>query len=189
MEDLNTGFKRGRQKIEKSIYQKFELSLAKKLNFVVDKSAKLGEVGSVTNALQLTPPVSNYGEIENQKQVGIMLYTRANYTSQTDPATGWRKTIYLKTGSEGNIKEQIVNNFSDIGFDGQDYFFRYSDKTGKLWTLYSGKNGKSLVRFRGKRGIEKNEWSIEKIDIVSMLNGIFSGCDKNRSLLSQIIDE
>lgn len=39
MEDLNTGFKRSRQKIEKSIYQKFELALAQKLNFVVMKDA------------------------------------------------------------------------------------------------------------------------------------------------------
>jgi CRISPR-associated protein Cpf1 len=200
MEDLNTGFKRWRQKIEKSIYQKFELALAKKLNFVVDKSAKLGEIGSVTNALQLTPPVSNYGDIENQKQVGIMLYTRANYTSQTDPATGWRKTIYLKTWSEENIKEQIIGNgkswkdeikpaFTDFGFDGKDYYFKYSDKTGKSWTLYSGKNWISLDRFRGTRGIEKNEWRIENVDIAKMLDEIFINFDKNRSLLSQILDE
>lgn len=200
LEDLNTGFKRGRQKIEKSIYQKFELALAKKLNFVVDKSAKLGEIGSVTNALQLTPPVSNYGEIENQKQIGIMLYTRSNYTSQTDPVTGWRKTIYLKTGSEENIRDQITGNgkpgkeeikpaFTDFGFDGKDYYFEYVDKIGKNWTLYSGKNGKSLIRFRGKRWIEKNKWIIEQIDISKMLDAIFADFDMNHSFLSQILDE
>jgi hypothetical protein len=189
LEDLNTGFKRGRQKIEKSVYQKFELALAKKLNFLVDKSAKSGEVGSVTNALQLTPPVNNYGDIENRKQVGIMLYTRANYTSQTDPKTGWRKSIYLKTGSEGNIKEQIVENFSEILFDGKDYVFVYKDaNTGKEWRLYSGINGKSLDRYRGKRG-DKNEWSIERQDIMSILDGVFVKFDKDRSLLSQIVDE
>lgn len=135
LEDLNTGFKRGRQKIEKSVYQKFELALAKKLNFLVDKNVKSGEYLSVTDALQLTPPVANYGDIEAKKQVGIILYTRANYTSQTDPVTGWRKTIYLKKGSEDNIKEQIIGKkngsewesgcFSEIGFDGKDYFFTY----------------------------------------------------------------
>lgn len=41
-----------------------------------------------------------------------MLYTRANYTSQTDPLTGWRKTIYLKAG--GDIRDQIIQNFKDI---------------------------------------------------------------------------
>ena len=196
LEDLNTGFKRGRQKIEKTVYQKLEVALAKKLNFLVDKNAKLGEIGSVTNALQLTPPVNNYGDIENRKQVGIMLYTRANYTSQTDPITGWRKTIYLKTGSEGYIKDQIIGNeekrikpaFTDIRFDGKDYYFKY--ETGgvkpKKWSLYSGKDGKSLDRFRGER--EENEWQIKKIDVVEILNGIFTSLsfNKNKSLLDQI---
>ena len=54
LEDLNTWFKRSRQKIEKQIYQKFELNLAKKLNFIVDKSLENWELGSVIKALQLT---------------------------------------------------------------------------------------------------------------------------------------
>jgi len=37
LEDLNSGFKRGRQKIEQSVYQKLELALAKKFNFLVNK--------------------------------------------------------------------------------------------------------------------------------------------------------
>jgi CRISPR-associated protein Cpf1 len=189
LEDLNTGFKRGRQKIEKSVYQKFEVALAKKLNFLVDKTAQSGEVGSVTRALQLTPPVNNYQDIEKKKQVGIMLYTRANYTSQTDPLTGWRKSIYLKTGSEESIKAQILSHFSDIYFDGKDYFFEYEDTVLKKWKLYSGIHGTSLERFRGVRGKDKNEWQIKQIDIVEILDEVFKNCDKNRSLLSQIGDE
>lgn len=189
LEDLNTGFKRGRQKIEKSVYQKLELALAKKLNFLVDKSAKNGELGSVTKALQLTPPVNNYGDIENRKQVGIMLYTRANYTSQTDPVAGWRRTIRLEKGSEKNIKEQTLNEFTDIGFDGKDYYLTYTAKDiNKQWTLYSGKNGVPLDRFRGKRG-DKNEWVNEPINVVDILAGIFKNFDKNRSFHSQIADE
>jgi len=206
LEDLNTGFKRGRQKIEKSVYQKFELALAKKLNFLVDKKAKLGEIGSATNALQLTPPVQNYSDIENKKQVGIMLYTRANYTSQTDSATGWRKSIYLYSGSEEYIKAQIIGGeyqkktyepkFSDIYFDGKDYVFKYEkgkvknpktdEKKANEWQIYSGKDGISLDRFRGKRGKDKYEWKVEKIDIVEILDGIFENFDKNRSLLNQV---
>jgi len=189
LEDLNTGFKRGRQKIEKSVYQKLELALAKKLNFLVDKNAKLGEVGSVTKALQLTPPVNHYADIKNKKQVGVMLYTRANYTSQTDPKTGWRKSVYLKPGSEENIKNQILEQFSDILFDGKDFVFVYADaNTGTEWKLYSGINGISLDRFTVKKGV-KNEWCIEKQDIVEILEGVFSKFEKNRSFLSQIKDE
>lgn len=192
LEDLNTGFKRGRQKIEKSVYQKFELALAKKLNFLVDKDAKYGDTGSVTKALQLTPPVNNYGDIENRKQVGIMLYTRANYTSQTDPITGWRRSIYLKPGSEESIKKQIIDNFTDIIFDekSKNYVFIYTDKnTGTKWNLYSGKDGESLDRFRGRRGKDKNEWIVGKQDTMKILDGIFADFDKERSLLSQIVDE
>jgi len=190
LEDLNTGFKRGRQKIEKSVYQKFELALAKKLNFLVDKSAKSGEIGSVTRALQLTPPVNNYGDIEKRKQVGIMLYTRANYTSQTDPETGWRKIIYLKKGNEEAIKEQILQNFTDIWFDGLDYYFEYpnKNKSDKPWKLYSGKGGKSLDRFRRSRGKDKNEWTIEPVNVVNILKQVFVNFDEKRSLRSQIIE-
>lgn len=194
LEDLNTGFKRSRQKIEKSVYQKFELALAKKLNFLVDKQAKIGEIGSVTHALQLTPPVNNYGDIEKKKQAGIMLYTRPNYTSQTDPATGWRKSIYLRKGSEEYVKDQILGNnekkldpaFSEIGFDGKDYYFVYADKsTGKQWKLYSGYNGESLPRFRNERN-SKGKWVPELLDVVDILNGIFKEFNKSKSLLEQM---
>lgn len=193
MEDLNTAFKRGRQKIEKSVYQKFELALAKKLNFLVDKSKQNGEVGSVTNALQLTPPVQNYGDIEKKKQVGIILYTRANYTSTTDPVTGWRKTIYLKKGSEESIKQQIENEFSDIYFDGKDYCFKYSDKnTKKEWILYSGVYGKTLDRFRNKKQEGENgKYDFVPVgkDVVKILEKIFTNFDKSRSLKNQWINE
>ena len=187
LEDLNTGFKRGRQKIERQVYQKFELALAKKLNFLVDKTAKSGELGSVTNALQLTPPVQNYGDIENRKQAGIMFYTRANYTSQTDPLTGWRKTIYLKKGSEAMIWNQIENSFDEIGFKDGHYYFEYKDeKTGKKWKLWSGHDDKPLLRYRGKRGKDKNEWIIDKVDVEDLLDGLFEGFDKSQSILQQL---
>ncbi|MEY5042470.1 MAG: hypothetical protein RLZZ414_2034 [Bacteroidota bacterium] len=188
LEDLNTGFKRSRQKFEQSVYQKFELALAKKLNYLVDKNANNGEIGSVTKALQLTPLVSNFGDIENRKQVGVMLYCRANYTSVTDPVTGWRKTIYLKKGSEEAIKNEILKIFDKIGVDENgDYFFEYKDEnTQKTWTLWSGKNGKSLERYRAKRGKDKNEFIIEAIDLKTLLDQLFVNFDKSKSLKKQI---
>ncbi|PIQ68999.1 MAG: type V CRISPR-associated protein Cpf1 [Candidatus Taylorbacteria bacterium CG11_big_fil_rev_8_21_14_0_20_46_11] len=190
LENLNIGFKRGRQKIEKSVYQKLELALAKKLNFLVDKNAEIGEVGSVTKALQLTPPVSNYGDIEGRNQIGIMLYTKADYTSQTDPVTGWRKSIYLKKGSEEDIKRQIADSFSDITFDGKDYCFIYTDKnTRKLWKLYSGESGKSLERFRREQNRNTGEWVSTPQDVTKNLSKLFTSFDLNKSLHSQIVDE
>lgn len=188
LEDLSTGFKRSRQKFEQQVYQKFELALAKKLNYLVDKKAKMGDIGSVSAALQLTPLITNYGDIKNRKQVGVMLYTRANYTSVTDPVTGWRKTIYLKKGSEEIIKKQIIEAFDEIGMDlNGDYFFQYKDKnTNKIWTLWSSKNGKSLERYRGKRGKDKNEYVIEPFDTKGLLDKLFEKFDKSKSLKQQI---
>jgi hypothetical protein len=192
LENLNMGFKRGRQKIEKQVYQKLELALAKKLNFLVDKSAQEGEILSVFKALQLTPQVNNFGDIEGKSQFGIMLYTKADYTSQTDPVTGWRKIIYLKKGSEEFIKEQIINNFDDFGFDGSDYYFTYTDpNTKKQWTLYSGQNSKSLDRYHRELTYDNSEkrWTPKKQNLAERLDRLFEGFDKDRSLHSQIVDE
>ena len=189
LEDLNTEMKRGRQKIEKQVYQNLELSLAKKFNFVVDKNAKPGEPGSVSKALQLTPPVSNYQDIEGKKQFGVMLYTRANYTSITDPATGWRKTIYIKNGKEEDIKNKILEKFSDFGFDGKDYYFEYTEANARYtWRLYSGKNGEPLPRFQNKKQIQqdKNIWVPEQINVVAILDKLFANFDKSKSFKEQI---
>lgn len=189
LENLSIGFMRGRQKIEKSVYQKLELALAKKLNFLVDKSAKPGDIGSVTRAFQLTPPVNTFSDIKSN-QFGIMLYVRANYTSQTDPLTGWRKTVYLKGGSEEHIRKEIQDAFEDIRFDGKDYVFEYVEKIDKgkaplkSWALYSGINGKSLDRFRGKN--TSGRWEIERYDVAKMLETLFSGYDKKRSIREQM---
>ena len=189
LEDLNTEMKRGRQKIEKQVYQNLETALAKKLNFVVDKNAELGELGSVSKALQLTPPIRNYQDIEGKKQFGVMLYTRANYTSVTDPATGWRKTIYIKNGKEEDIKNQILDKFSDFGFDGKDYFFEYTEAhAGHTWRMYSGKNGESLPRFQNRKQLQqdKNIWVPEQINVVEILDQLFANFDKTKSFKEQI---
>ena len=189
LEDLSTAMKRGRQKFEKQVYQNLEVALAKKLNFVVDKDAKTGELGSVSKALQLTPPISNYQDIEGKKQFGIMLYTRANYTSITDPATGWRKTIYIKDGKEEEIKNEFLKTFKDFGYDSKDYFFDYIDaNTGNLWRMYSGKDGNPLPRFQNKKQAlkDKNIWVAEQVNVVEILDKLFANFDKAKSFKEQI---
>ena len=193
LEDLSIGFMRGRQKIEKSVYKQFEVALAKKLSFLVDKSkdGKYGEVGSVTAALQLTPPIKNFDELkERGKQAGVMLFVRPDYTSQTDPVTGWRKRIYIDSGSELTIRKKVTESFEDIAFDGKDYVFVYKDVvTGKCWSMYSGKDGESLKRFHRVRSVDKDEWKSEPQNLAEMLDCLFKDFDKDRSLLSQIVDE
>ena len=45
MEDLNYGFKRGRFKVERQVYQKFESMLINKLNYFASKGKSVDEPG------------------------------------------------------------------------------------------------------------------------------------------------
>ena len=53
MEDLNYGFKRGRFKVERQVYQKFETMLINKLAYLVDKSRAVDEPGGLLKGYQL----------------------------------------------------------------------------------------------------------------------------------------
>jgi len=75
MEDLNTKFKaKQTAQVEKSVYKKFELALAKKLNHLVLKDKNLDETGGVLHAYQLTPYVGarDVGMFEKSKQWGVL---------------------------------------------------------------------------------------------------------------------
>lgn len=176
-EDLNWGFKRGRQKIEQSVYQKFELALAKKLSFIVKKDALVGETGSPTSAYQLAPQITTFWDIRG-KQRWIIFYTRANYTSTTDPLTGRRKTIYLKKGTISEMKNQILTVFKDILRDPKEQSYIFNDGN---WKLYS-----NVERRRGKRD-DHGIWVSKKYDPTTELNELF---DKNKIKKSEnIIDQ
>lgn len=60
LEDLNMGFMRGRQKVEKQVYQKFEKMLIDKLNYLVDKRANPSDYGGLLNAYQLTSKFESF---------------------------------------------------------------------------------------------------------------------------------
>lgn len=67
LEDLNPGFIRGRQKIERNVYEQFERMLIDKLNFYVDKHKDINEVGGLLHAFQLT------SEFKNSRKVSIRM--------------------------------------------------------------------------------------------------------------------
>ena len=183
LEKLSREMKRGRQKIEKQVYQKFELALANKLNFYVSKDVAEGKPGSIQMPLQFVPPVRTFEQIDKKDSFGIMLYTRANYTSVTDPLTGWRKTIYITSGSDKEILEQLFKAFIDIRYDGKDYVFSYEEQnTHHRWDMYSGICGKSLDRF------EYNNFKRQHVvyNIVDVLDGLFADFNKSGSLLEQM---
>ena len=53
MEDLNYGFKTGRFKVERQVYQKFETMLIEKLHYLVFKDREVCEEGGVLRGYQL----------------------------------------------------------------------------------------------------------------------------------------
>lgn len=87
LEDLNSGFKQSRQKIEKQIYQKFERMLIEKLNFMVKKDRNMDELGSPLKAYQLSTKFSSFQKLG--KQSGFIFYIPPYSTSKIDPTTGF----------------------------------------------------------------------------------------------------
>jgi hypothetical protein len=189
LEDLNVGFMRGRQKIEKSVYQKFELALAKKLNYLTIKEENAIDKDLPPHSYQLTPPVNTFADIRG-KQFGVMLYTRANYTSVTDPTTGFRKNIYIKSASKDVMRHNILK-FHDIAFDAgaKAYSFKYNaadfDKNNlsKESTIWS-----SVERIRNERLNTGNIFQAHYYDITKELDNLFKeyNFDLKSSILRQI---
>ena len=82
-----------------------------------------------------------------------MLYTRANYTSVTDPLTGWRKQYYFKKGSSEEMKAQFFKSFKNLSRDAGQKAYIFDDGT---WKLYS-----NVERRRGKRGDHRERTQIK----------------------------
>ena len=186
MEDLNVEFKSKRgAKVEKSVYKKFELAIAKKLNHLILKDKKAKEVGGVLNAYQLTPYIKpgKIGAFEKAKQWGILFYVRANYTSITDPLTGWRKHIYISNSESGKKIQEFFNPDSGIKIDydqGKKCFkFTYQSDNEKIWELFAFK------------GIQRFYWSnkeriVKTYDLYEEFEILFKGLDRSKNINNQI---
>lgn len=143
LENLNYGFKKSRTiKFEKSVYQKFEVALAKKLQHLFFKDKEPFEIGGVLNAVQLVPKLEKITDIDGKDQWGIVRYVPASYTSRICPLTGWHKTIYIKDNAT-EIKKAFnpdAENPIKIGWDSEFrcYTFSYDSNIEKVGycTLY-----------------------------------------------------
>lgn len=120
MEDLNYGFKRGRFKIERQVYQKFESMLISKLSYLVDKTKKADEPGGVLKGYQLAFVPKDVKKVG--RQCGIIFYVPPAYTSKIDPATGFVDLFKFKSGEkEGtaradNDRKEFLSKFDDIRY-------------------------------------------------------------------------
>ncbi|MGX8712482.1 MAG: type V CRISPR-associated protein Cas12a/Cpf1 [bacterium] len=149
LEDLNFGFKRGRFKVERQVYQKFEKMLIDKLNYLSFKDHKADEDGGILRGYQLAQQFVSFQRLG--KQSGFLFYIPAAYTSKIDPVTGFvnhfnfnditnaekRKEFFMKM-------ERIEMKNGDIEFE-FDYrkFKTYQTDFKNVWTVSS--YGKRII--------------------------------------------
>ena len=146
MENLNYGFKHGRFKIEKQVYQKFESMLIDKLNYLVFKDKEdFTSDGRAMRGYQLTKPIDSVKEIGTQ--TGVIFYVNAAYTSKIDPTTGFINQIQFSTKSTLSAKRDLLCNIDSIRYDPSEecYVFRIDytkvgDRTKEfknVWDIYT----------------------------------------------------
>lgn len=147
MENLNGGFKRGRTKVEKQVYQKFETMLINKLNYYVDKGTDYKECGGLLKAYQLTNKFETFERIG--KQSGIIFYVDPYLTSKIDPVTGFANLLYPKYETIPKT-HNFISNIDDIRYNRSEDYFEFdvdydkfpqgSYNYRKKWTICSHGN-------------------------------------------------
>lgn len=165
LEDLNFGFKRGRMKVEKQVYQKLEKMLIDKLNYLVFKDHEALAPGGVLNAYQLAAPFTSFRDMG--KQTGFIFYVPAANTSKIDFATGFVNFLYPKYENEKQAKE-FFQKFDCIRFNPEKNYFEFvalynnfiMDEKAKIendreWTIWT--HGKERWYYNIKSKSNKNE--------------------------------
>lgn len=191
LEDLNTGFMRGRQKVEKSVYQKFEKMLIDKLNYLVFKKRNLEEPGGLMHAYQLTNKFESFSKMG--KQNGFLFYIPAWNTSKIDPLTGFVNMLDTRYESIEKTKA-FFGKFDLIRYNAEKEWFEFSfdyssfgnkaEGTRTKWTLCT--YGTRIRTFRNK---EKNmQWDNEEIDLTGCFKKLFAenGIEINSNLKEAI---
>ena len=123
MEDLSYGFKKGRFKVERQVYQKFETMLINKLNYLVFKDISITENGGLLKGYQLTyipEKLKNVGH-----QCGCIFYVPAAYTSKIDPTTGFVNIFKFKDLTV-DAKREFIKKFDSIRYDSDKNLFCFT---------------------------------------------------------------
>ena len=176
LEDLNPGFMRGRQKIERQVYEKFEKKLIDKLNCYVDKQLDPTESGGSLRVLQFTndPRYNNRNSIQD----GCVFYIRAWNTSKIDPVTGFVNlfdTHYetIKAAKSFFSKFECIRyneekDWFEFTFD-YDEFNKKAEGTRTHWTLCT--YGTRIRNFRNPQ--KNNQWDDEEVVLTSLFKKLF----------------
>ena len=202
LEDLNLGFMRGRQKVEKQVYQKFEKMLIDKLNYLVDKKLDADATGGVLNAYQLTNTYKvfhdQYKKQQNTigKQCGFLFYIPAWNTSKMDPTTGFVNLFDTRYENMEKAKA-FFGKFDSIRFNSVKGWFEWAFDYDKFTTKAEGTQTKWTLctygtRIETKRNPEKsNEFDSVEFDLTERIKELFAKyqIDANGNLKEQICSQ
>ena len=165
MEDLNYGFKRGRFKVERQVYQKFENMLIHKLNYLVFKERQADEDGGVLCGYQLAYIPDSVKKLG--RQCGMIFYVPAAFTSKIDPTTGFVDIFNHKAYTTDQAKREFILSFDEICYDVEKQLFRFTFDYANFathnvtlarnnWTIYT--NGtRTQKEFVNRRVRDKKE--------------------------------
>lgn len=177
LEDLNFGFMRGRQKVEKQVYQKFEKMLIDKLNYLVDKKADPCAYGGLLHAYQLTNKFESFAKM--WKQNGFLFYIPAWNTSKIDPVTGFVNLLDTRYINASKARE-LFGKFDAIRFNERTGYFEFDldyDKftskatgTRTKWTLCT--YGERIETFRNPQ--KNNEWDSRTVVLTEQFKAFFA---------------
>ena len=189
MEDLNQGFKRGRFKVERQVYQKFETMLINKLNYLVDKDLAVDQEGGLLRGYQLTYIPESLKVLG--RQCGYIFYVPAAYTSKIDPTTGFVAIFNYK----GMTDKDFVTSFDSIKYDDERGLFAFEfdyenfvthkvEMARNKWTVYT-------YGERIKRKFKNGSWdTAEKVDLTYQMRSILEKYEieynKGQDILEQI---
>ncbi len=177
LEDLNFGFKQGRQKVEKSVYQKFEKMLIDKLNYYVDKKKDSNEIGGLLNALQLTSEFESFKKLD--KQSGYLFYIPAWNTSKLDPVTGFVNFFDCKYESIDKAMK-FFDKFHSIKYNKYKDYFEFaiinytqfnpkSENTRQDWIICT--NGERIENFKNSE--RNNNWDSRQVNLTQQFKDLF----------------
>ena len=177
MEDLNSGFKNSRVRVEKSVYQKFEKALIDKLNYLVDKSIPLEKNGSVVKGYQLANPFQGFKTMGTQN--GFIFYIPAWLTSKIDPVTGFADLLKPKYINIEKSRE-FIGRFDSIKYNAGEELFEFETDYSKFERTDADYRKKWIIcsygsRIETYRNSEKNsEWDSRTVDVTAEFKKLLS---------------
>ncbi len=177
LEDLNMGFIRSRQKVEASVYQKFEKMLIDKLNYLADKKKTPLKEGGILNAYQLTNKFTSFQKMG--KQSGFLFYTQAWNTSKIDPITGFVNLFDTRYETRDKAKA-FFEKFDTIRYNAEKKWFEFTFDYNKFTTRAEGTRtqwtlctyGQRIETFRDEK--QNSQWTSNEVYLTDKFKEFFT---------------